>query len=340
MRQRIAFIALMGCIALASTRLQADDTPPPAQPPTGTLAANAPAFKTVAELQATHDRSLMKDLSEYIRLNPKADDLDQAYMVLFSKAIDHDWFADTDAIARRYLDEQLEGAVRPLAHIVTTMARAQAGHFTEAHASFLALLKGLDKPDQEEFAVNFADALAIAATTAGDYPVARRVYEALLAQFPESPTLRQKVLDDLARLDRVGKPAPRFEVRDLSGRPVRLDRLRGKYVLVDFWATWCAPCVSELPNLLTAYSKYHDSGFEVVAVSLDETPEPVIDFVKARKLPWPQVHNATSGGDMVEAFGVSNIPASFLIDPNGTIVRIELRGPALEQALTKAMQAK
>jgi len=278
-------------------------------------------------------------LSDYIRQNPKADDLDQAYMALFTKAIDHDWFNETDPIARRYLSEQVDGAVRPLAHIVTTMARAQAGQFAEALASYEALVKGLNKPDQEEFAVNFADTLATAASAAGDHVVSRRVYEALLAQFSQSPTLRQKVKDELARLERVGQPAPRFSVKDLGGRPVRLDDLRGKYVLIDFWATWCAPCVADLPNVLAAYAKYHDRGFEVLAVSLDETPEPVADFVKARKLPWRQVHNATSGGDLVEAFGVSNIPASYLIGPDGTIARIELRGPALEQAMAKLMRA-
>ena len=73
-----------------------------------------------------------------------------------------------------------------------------------------------------------------------------------------------------------------------------MESLRGKYVLVDFWATWCAPCVGELPRIQEAYRKYHDAGFEVLSVSLDETRIAVADFVKVRKLPWPQLHNSTA----------------------------------------------
>ncbi len=159
------------------------------------------------------------------------------------------------------------------------------------------------------------------------------MYEALLQQFGQSPALRQKVRDDLARLNMVGKPAPSLAVQDTHGKTVRLEEYRGKYVLLDFWATWCAPCVAELPNLKAAYEKYHDKGFEIVGVSLDETIEPLADFVKARGIPWRQVHNATASGDLVGAYGISAIPATFLIAPDGTIVRLELRGPALLKAL-------
>jgi thiol-disulfide isomerase/thioredoxin len=109
-------------------------------------------------------------------------------------------------------------------------------------------------------------------------------------------------------------------------------------VLVDFWATWCAPCVAELPRVQAAYAKYRDEGFEVVGVSLDETKSALLDFVRTRNIPWRQVHNASAGGDLVEAFGVNSIPATFLIDPQGTIVRLDLRGPVLDQALAKVIK--
>jgi peroxiredoxin len=214
------------------------------------------------------------------------------------------------------------------------MSRAQSGQFGEALASYNALIAGIGGSDQAEFAENFTDTLAIAAIAAGEHEVARKVYTALLKKFgTESPNLAQKVKDELARIDRIGTRAPAVTVNDLAGTPLRLDNFRGKYVLVEFWATWCAPCVAELPRLQSAYAKYHAKGLEIVAVSLDETKSAVVDYTKARKIPWKQIHNTTSGGDLVEAFGVHSIPATFLIGPDGTIIRLELRGQALDKAL-------
>ncbi len=301
-------------------------TPAPAQTP------ETP--KSVAEIQDSHDRVLIRDLLDYLARNPKAADLDQAYMKVFDKAIEHDWFVDNEAAAQKYLTTYPEGAVRSLARIVTTMARAQAGKYQDALASYELLMANLGGADQEEFAATFADSLADAATAAGEVAVARQVYQTLIKKFgTDSPNLVQKVQTDLKQLDMVGKPAPQTPVTEINGAALKLADLKGKYVLVDFWATWCAPCTADLPRLQAAYAKYKPKGFEVVAVSLDESKKVVEDFVKGRKLPWKQVHNATGNGDLVEAFGVQSIPATFLIDPTGKIVRLELQGAALDKAL-------
>ena len=91
---------------------------------------------SVAEIQSAHDRSLIRDLVEYLRKNPKADDADQAYMAIFDKTIEHDWFADQEDVAKHYLAVHPDGPVRSLARIVATMARAQAGKYDEASATF------------------------------------------------------------------------------------------------------------------------------------------------------------------------------------------------------------
>ena len=218
------------------------------------------------------------------------------------------------------------------------MAHAHAGKFDLALGRFRELMQGLGQNDQEEFAASFSENLAAAAVAAGEVATARQVYTTLLARFGESPNLRQKIQAELKRLDKVGKPAPAFATENIKGSPVRLADYRGKYVLLDFWATWCAPCLSELPRLQAAYAAYHNAGFEIIGVSLDENKAAVSDFTKVRNIPWPQVHNASSSADLVEAFGVITIPAVYLIDPEGVIVRLDLRGKALDDTLSRLIK--
>jgi peroxiredoxin len=292
----------------------------------------------VAEIQGRHDRALVRELSEYLMRNPKADDREQAYAALFNKAIEHDWFAETQEAAGRYLKDDPNGPVKALAQIISVMAHAQADRFDEALTRYKELVQGLGASDQEEFASSFTETFAASAVTAGQVEVARQVYQTLAERFPDSAEIRDKAARELARLDRVGKPAPSVEALDLSGKTVSFASLRGKYVLVDFWATWCAPCIVELPRLQDAYHKYHDAGLEIVGVSLDETRTAVVDFAKVRKLPWLQFHTATAGADLVEAFGVSSIPANYLIDPEGNVIRLDLRGATLDAVLSKLIK--
>jgi thiol-disulfide isomerase/thioredoxin len=301
----------------------------------GVSPAQQPTASSISEILGQHDRALIRELGAYLKQNPKADDRDQGFAALFNKAIEHDWFADNEEMALRYLKNEPDGPVKALAQIIATMARAQAGRHDEALARYMELMNGLGKSDQEDFATSFSETFATSAVAAGEFAIARQVYQALQEQFPDSPSLRDKVARELGRLDRVGKPAPGFEAQDLSGKAVRLESFKGKYVMVDFWATWCAPCIGELPRLQAAYRKYHGAGFEILSISLDETRTAVTDFVKVRKLPWPQLHNGTAGADLVDAFGVSSIPAAYLIDPDGKIIRLDLRGTALETTLAQ-----
>jgi thiol-disulfide isomerase/thioredoxin len=114
---------------------------------------------------------------------------------------------------------------------------------------------------------------------------------------------------------------------------------RGKVVLVDFWATWCGPCVAELPNVLENYKKYHDKGFEVVAISLDDDRDRLEKFVDAKDLPWVCLFEDGVGTShpMAEYYGVTGIPTVMLVDRKGKVVSMSARGGQLERELIKLL---
>jgi thiol-disulfide isomerase/thioredoxin len=138
-------------------------------------------------------------------------------------------------------------------------------------------------------------------------------------------------------ITRPGASAVQLAGRTLDGNDFSLDQCRGKVVLVDFWATWCGPCRAELPNVRHIYRKYHDRGFEIVGVSLDEDRRALRDFVKEEGLSWPQLVSEAPGWEnpYVRQFKVHAIPYTLLIDREGALAGDELRGSDLEAALAQ-----
>ncbi len=137
---------------------------------------------------------------------------------------------------------------------------------------------------------------------------------------------------------KVGAPFPAFAVQDLEGKPLTLDSYKGKVVLVDFWATWCGPCVAELPNVLAAYEKYHDKGFEIVGISLDKDQAALTAFLKEKKVTWRQYFDGQGWQNRLsQEYGVNSIPMTYLLDREGKILASNLRGPDLEAELAKQL---
>lgn len=140
---------------------------------------------------------------------------------------------------------------------------------------------------------------------------------------------------------KIGDLAPDFEVGEISGKTVSLSDYQGKVVLVDFWATWCGPCIQELPNVIAAYEKYHPKGFEIVGVSLDESKKDLKKFLKAHpKMTWVQNFDGKGWENAVgKIYGVQSIPYTLLLDRTGKIVNKDLRGDALGAAVGQLLAA-
>ncbi len=140
-----------------------------------------------------------------------------------------------------------------------------------------------------------------------------------------SDNTKQQARALLKKLDRLGHPLD-LKFTAVDGREVDVAKLSGKVVLIDFWATWCGPCVGELPHVKEAYSKLHDKGFEIISISFDQSQEQLEKFVKKEKMEWPQFFDGKGWGNKFgQEFGITSIPTMWLVDKKGNVQDLNAR---------------
>jgi len=149
---------------------------------------------------------------------------------------------------------------------------------------------------------------------------------------------KQKQAKKMRAALKPGAPFPDFNETDLDGKPLSISGLKGKVVLIDFWATWCGPCVAELPNVLKTYETNHAKGLEIIGISLDQEKEKLTAFLSEHKVPWPQFFDGQGWSNKLGVmYGVTSIPATYLLDRDGKIIATDLRGDELDKAVVKAL---
>ncbi len=265
--------------------------------------------ESAQEIAKRFDQQKIEALKTYLAQNPEAEDKDQALTFLISS---HLSIADFEPVLE-LLDQRYAALPKG------------------ADADLRLLIGEIVRP-YIEVGMNSGQR-----TKAKDF---LELVKSDLSSHPEGPQVVQFLnqLSGELSLPGVGDEME-IAFTDLSGTKIDLAKMKDKVVLVDFWATWCGPCIAEMPNVIAAYEKYREQGFEVLGISLDEDKAALEKFIAEKKMNWPQFFDGQGwANELARKHGIQSIPATFLIGKGGKVIAANLRGPALEKAVEEALK--
>ena len=336
----------------------------PAPRPAAPQAAEEGATGSIESINRQFQEKLQEleraRLSELAALADRldGDEADRVLEVYLRDALGAGLSEEAEPVAERLIEAgTAPPTVRYLAEVVNVMAEADRGSFEESLESIVAAVdarRAAERQDDgaSELAlpvsarISLLDAYYQRLAQAGQYAIARRAFATIL-EGATDPQAQEYLTSRIAQLDLVGRPAPSFSGTDLDGRPIRLEDLRGRAVLLNFWATWHEPTVEQADWVKDSYAGYRDRGLVVVGVDVDALadggrpaeqvlPE-VRRYVLQNNLPWPILVDTPQEGSIAGAYGVTQIPANVLIGPDGNVRHLEVNPVNVEQVLDEVL---
>jgi peroxiredoxin len=225
------------------------------------------------------------------------------------------------------------------AHLMLGQVYSSIGRNDDAvrHVKTYLAAEGRKDPKEETTALYV---LANIHINREDFDEAEKVLKQIVGSGDQvDPRAAQMASRELARLGTlrrlvIGAEAVPFSAKSTSGADISLEDYRGKVVLIDFWASWCMPCKQEMPNVKKVYREFHDKGFEIIGVSLDNSEANFDRYIREQKIAWPQIFDGKGWMSGIgRMYAVSAIPATFLLDRDGKIRYKNLRGEELYAAV-------
>jgi peroxiredoxin len=231
------------------------------------------------------------------------------------------------------------------AHLVLANIYSSLGRNDEAVKHVDAYMQaGVEKSRDDEIKSRFI--LSNIHIANDDFDKAEKLYREMLEiNAGKDKRAENYITMQLGRLGalkklKIGAPAIPFAAKATDGKEINLEDYKGKVVLIDFWASWCQPCKREMPNVKRVYAEFHDKGFEIIGISLDNNESAFRGYVTSQNLIWPQVFDGRGWqSEIGRIYAVNSIPATFLLDRDGKIRHKNLRGHELRSAVEKLISA-
>ena len=323
------------------------------------------AYSSLADLETHYarqaaelERKKLADLGALAQ-RQTGPDSEVTYRAAFDLAVARSLYGDAEPIARAYLaHDRGEHENFALATSIALVMDAERGEFDKSFAEVKAFLKQratAEVADEQRLPAPLVCAVGEAylqrLIRGGRYDIARRVCGFLCESSHPDPAVKSYFNNRQARFEMIGKPAPAFEGKDVDGKPVKLADYKGKVVLIDFWASWAPPCVEVFPHYRELYHTYREQGFAVIGVNLDsmgqdltgkkpdskETLSSVRWFLLHHRAAWPNIIGETAEA-AAKAYNVAEVPETFLVGRDGSIVQMEQQGEGLAKAIETSLK--